>query len=127
MSDLGYYLKGQRLLRNLSLREAARIAGVSGPYLSQIERGKRQRPHPDKLKKLASAYDIDLNTLMKVAGYLDTGEEERDAIQVEKEFASAISDQRFSYGHRLREDLDLETKRFIVTMYRQLRSASAEK
>jgi transcriptional regulator with XRE-family HTH domain len=110
----------------MSLREAAERAGVSNPYLSLIERGERKAPHPNILKKLAAAYEIEFNKLMKIAGYLDTGEDEQDALLIDKEFFQALADPQFSFGHRLREDLDLETKRFIVKMYRKLRSQAQQ-
>ncbi len=124
--EFGLYLKGLRLQRNLSLREAAEKAGVSNPYLSLIERGLRKAPHPNILRGLAAAYGVEFNMLMKIAGYLEPAEEELDALTVDKEFLLALADPQFSTGHRLRGDLDLETKRFIVKMYRKLKLQSQQ-
>ena len=76
----GEYLRRLRESRNLSQREAAKKAGISYAYLSQIEgskRGKRKKgedhfgPHPQMLKKLADAYDVSAGQLFERAGYLD--------------------------------------------------------
>jgi transcriptional regulator with XRE-family HTH domain len=76
----GEYLKSLRESKKLSQREAAKKAGISYAYLSQIEgskRGKRKKgedhfgPHPQMLKKLADAYEVSAGHLFEQAGYLD--------------------------------------------------------
>jgi transcriptional regulator with XRE-family HTH domain len=67
---LGTYLRGQRKLADLSLRELSRLTDVSNPYLSQIERGLHQ-PSVRVLKSLAEALDISAETLLAQAGFLD--------------------------------------------------------
>ena len=64
---LGEYLKEQRLLARLSLRQLAEQAGVSNPYLSQIERGLR-RPSAEVLQQLAKALRISAEQLYIRAG-----------------------------------------------------------
>ena len=64
---LGDYLKEQRQLAQLSLRQLAEQAGVSNPYLSQIERGLR-RPSAEVLQQLAKALRISAEQLYIRAG-----------------------------------------------------------
>jgi transcriptional regulator with XRE-family HTH domain len=52
---------------------------VSNAYISQIERGLRNPPHPDILKRLAKAYDVEHRELLVVAGYL-----EEDSVEAAK-------------------------------------------
>jgi transcriptional regulator with XRE-family HTH domain len=54
VENLGDYLRQQRVAAHLSLRQLADLAGVSNPYLSQIERGLR-RPSAQVLQQLAKA------------------------------------------------------------------------
>ncbi len=76
--DLGGYLKEQRHSAKLSLRQLADLAGVSNPYLSQIERGLK-KPSADILQSLAKGLRISAESLYVRAGILD----EQDAAQVE--------------------------------------------
>jgi transcriptional regulator with XRE-family HTH domain len=76
---LGEYLREQRRSARLSLRQLADAAGVSNPYLSQIERGLR-KPSAEILQQLAKALRISAETLYVQAGILD--ERERDELEV---------------------------------------------
>ena len=64
---LGDVIRRQRELHRLSLRETARLSGISNPYLSQIERGLRD-PSEDVVEGIASALDVTAQTLFKAAG-----------------------------------------------------------
>ncbi|MXG89915.1 helix-turn-helix domain-containing protein [Nocardioides flavescens] len=64
---LGDYLKEQRLLARLSLRQLATQAGISNPYLSQIERGLR-KPSAEVLQQIAKAMRISAESLYVRAG-----------------------------------------------------------
>lgn len=68
--DLGGYLREQREAAQLSLRQAAKAAGISNPYLSQIERGLR-RPSAEILQQLAKGLRISAEQLYVRAGILD--------------------------------------------------------
>lgn len=117
MNELGNYLLNVRKDRRLSLKKVEKLAGVSNAYLSQLERGRRNPPHPDILKKLAKVYEVPLNELLAAAGYLEEqkGTSRRD---VEQAFQHVISDPKYKYGTRLKGSaLSLEAKRFIVEMY----------
>ena len=73
---LGEFIKAQRELANLSIRQLSEIAKVSNPYLSQVERG-LYKPSADVLKNLAEALHVSAETMFAQAGFLDP--ESRDA------------------------------------------------
>jgi transcriptional regulator with XRE-family HTH domain len=68
--ELGEYIREQRRSAQVSLRQLARLAGVSNPYLSQIERGLR-KPSAEILQQIAKALRISAETLYIQAGILD--------------------------------------------------------
>jgi len=70
VESLGDYLKEQRVAARLSLRQLAEQAGVSNPYLSQIERGLR-RPSAEVLQQIAKALRISAEQLYIRAGILN--------------------------------------------------------
>src|SRR3989440_3763638 len=72
--DLGQFIREQRNMARLSLRRLSDMAGISNPYLSQIERGLR-KPSAEILQQIARALRISAETLYVRAGIL----EERDA------------------------------------------------
>ncbi len=73
VETLGDYLKEQRVAARLSLRQLAEQAGVSNPYLSQIERGLR-RPSAEVLQQIAKALRISAEQLYIRAGILSPEE-----------------------------------------------------
>jgi transcriptional regulator with XRE-family HTH domain len=73
VGSVGEYLAEQRRQAQLSLRQLSDLAGVSNPYLSQIERGLR-KPSADVLQQLAKALRISAETLYVRAGILDPDE-----------------------------------------------------
>ena len=70
VESLGSYLREQRVSAEMSLRELAEQAGVSNPYLSQIERGLR-KPSAEILQQIARALEISSETLYVRAGILE--------------------------------------------------------
>ena len=74
LADLGAYIREQRNSARLSLRRLSDLAGISNPYLSQIERGMR-RPSAEILQQIAKALRISAETMYIRAGIL----EERDS------------------------------------------------
>ncbi|MBQ0988240.1 helix-turn-helix transcriptional regulator [Streptomyces sp. F63] len=79
VGNLGEFLREQRRSARLSLRQLSEAAGVSNPYLSQIERGLR-KPSAEILQQLAKALRISAETLYVQAGILD--ERDRDEVEV---------------------------------------------
>ena len=72
--DLGGFIREQRHIGHLSLRKLSELAGVSNPYLSQIERGLR-KPSAEILQQIARALEISSETLYVRAGILDPDED----------------------------------------------------
>jgi transcriptional regulator with XRE-family HTH domain len=70
LPDLGAFIRSQREVAQQSIRDLARMAGVSNPYLSQIERGLR-RPSAEILQQIAKALQISAESLYVRAGILD--------------------------------------------------------
>jgi len=71
---LGNFIRTQRRLANLSLRDLAERTDVSNPYLSQIERGLHE-PSVRVLKAIAGALDLSAETLLAQAGLLDKNQD----------------------------------------------------
>ena len=106
--ELGEFIRAQRERANLSLRRLAESAGISNPYLSQIERGIR-KPSAEILKNLARALEISSNTLYTRAGLID---EEMPPPSV---FEAIDNDDRLSGEH----------KKVLLDMYRALARTTA--
>lgn len=70
LRDLGSFIREQRAGARLSLRRLSELAGISNPYLSQIERGLR-RPSAEILQQIAHGLRISAETLYVRAGILD--------------------------------------------------------
>ena len=72
--EVGEFIREQRRIGHLSLRKLSEMAGVSNPYLSQIERGLRH-PSAEILQQIARALRISAETLYVRAGILDEADE----------------------------------------------------
>ncbi|HEY2640985.1 MAG TPA: helix-turn-helix transcriptional regulator [Streptosporangiaceae bacterium] len=82
VSAIGAYIREQREQAKISLRQLAQSAGISNPYLSQIERGLR-RPSADILQQIAKGLRISAEALYVQAGFLEDqppGSVVRDAV-----------------------------------------------
>jgi len=79
LRELGEYIREQRNLAQVSLRQLAKLAGVSNPYLSQIERGLR-KPSAEILQQIAKALRISAETLYIQAGILEERPGDRDVL-----------------------------------------------
>ena len=109
----------RKLRGDTSLREVRRLAGISNSYLSEIERGER-RPGTNLLKRLAALYSVDVEHLMRSAGYLDNegdGPSGNEPLQIERAYQYVLADPEFRFGTKPSGPLSLEAKRFIVEMY----------
>lgn len=78
-SDLGEFIREQRRVGHLSLRKLSELAGISNPYLSQIERGLR-KPSAEILQQIARALEISSETLYIRAGILEERDGDTDLI-----------------------------------------------
>jgi len=77
LHDLGDFIRDQRRNARLSLRKLSELAGISNPYLSQIERGLR-KPSAEILQQIARALRISAETLYVRAGILEDHGGEHD-------------------------------------------------
>lgn len=77
--DVGAFIREQRRLGQMSLRKLSEMAGISNPYLSQIERGLR-KPSAEILQQIARALEISSETLYIRAGILEPREGDTDLI-----------------------------------------------
>src|SRR6188472_2593330 len=109
VGSLGEYLAEQRRQAQLSLRQLSDLAGVSNPYLSQIERGLR-RPSADVLQQLAKALRISAETLYVRAGILDPDERGSQSVQ------TAVLDD---------PDLSERQKQVLLEIYASFRRGTA--
>ena len=92
-SQVGAFIREQRSAARVSLRELARTAGVSNPYLSQVERGLR-KPSAEILAAIAKGLKISAETLYEQAGILDRRDGNPDTV------AAIRADQSLSERHK---------------------------
>ena len=100
-SDLGQFIREQRQLGRMSLRKLSEVAGISNPYLSQIERGLR-KPSAEILQQIAKALRISAETLYVRAGILEERDGEEDVIR------AVLADPRLTH----------DQKQTLLTVYR---------
>jgi transcriptional regulator with XRE-family HTH domain len=87
VNTIGSYIREQREQARISLRQLAQNAGISNPYLSQIERGLR-RPSADILQQIAKGLRISAEALYVQAGFLEDrppGSMVREAVRTDPE------------------------------------------
>ena len=107
--NIGEFIRDLRSNARISLRELAERAGVSNPYLSQIERGLR-RPSAEVLQQLAKALRISAETLYVRAGILDPDEGEVRSVEL-----AVLAD----------TGLTERQKQSLLDVYRSFRTANA--
>ena len=79
VGSLGDYIREQREQAQVSLRQLAKVAGISNPYLSQVERGLR-KPSAEILQQIATGLRISAETLYVRAGILEEREGDQTVI-----------------------------------------------
>jgi transcriptional regulator with XRE-family HTH domain len=93
-SPLGEIIRRQRELQALSMRQFARMAGISNPYLSQIERGLRE-PSEHVLEGIAESLKTSVDALYEQAGVTrDDGDDEPDVVAAIRADAGLTTRQR---------------------------------
>jgi transcriptional regulator with XRE-family HTH domain len=80
LAELGALIRTQREVASMSVRRLAELAGVSNPYLSQIERGLR-KPSAEILQQIAQALKISAETLYERAGFLSPSNTARSNVR----------------------------------------------
>jgi transcriptional regulator with XRE-family HTH domain len=96
MSDLGEFIRRQRNLHELTLRQLAEMSGISNPYLSQIERGLRE-PSDKVVEALADNLQLSADALYEQAGRARDGGAAPDASPV---IEAIKADQRLTAKQR---------------------------
>ena len=96
--NLGDYLREQRHSAELSLRQLSEVAGISNPYLSQIERGLK-KPSAEILQALAKALRISAESLYVRAGFLEERTDAGEAAAVDVH-AAVLADPKLSNRQR---------------------------
>jgi transcriptional regulator with XRE-family HTH domain len=115
VSSIGSYIREQREQAKISIRQLAQAAGVSNPYLSQVERGLR-RPSADILQQIAKGLRISAEALYVQAGILDEKKAETsvtEAIMADPEITERqkqmLIDIYESFRKEVRTDADART------------------
>lgn len=80
LTPLAKFIKEERARQGLSLRDLAKLTGISNPHLSSLERGLVKDPPYGILRKLAEGFKIPFSKLMVIAGYI-TIEEIREFLE----------------------------------------------
>lgn len=108
-SHVGEFIRSQRERADLSLRRLAERAGISNPYLSQVERGLR-KPSAEILKRISRALSISAESLYSKAGLIEEGPERPNVVE-------AIAEDPV---------LTPRQKQVLLDLYRTLVSAGSE-
>ncbi|NJP67001.1 helix-turn-helix domain-containing protein [Streptomyces spiramenti] len=111
---LGEFLRDQRRQARLSLRQLADAAGVSNPYLSQIERGLR-KPSAEILQQIAKGLEISAETLYVRAGILDEEVREDQGTERPDVIGAVAADPVLTEGQ----------KQALIEIYHSFRRAAA--
>ena len=120
MAGLGEFLKERRKLCGLTLRDVESQTKISNAYLSQLENGKRKDPHVGVLRRLASVYSVNINTLIALTGEIEACDQvENEEERINRVFDFVRRDPQFKYGTRIVGPLTTEAKRFIIELYEQ--------
>ena len=113
LQNLGQFIRTQRQLANLTLREMAALTKVSNPYLSQVERGLHE-PSVRVLKAIASALNVSAETLLSQAGLIESASTGEPAKAPQSAVEAAI---------RLDPDLTNAQKDALLGVYRSFKQA----
>ena len=108
---LGAFIRAQRQMANLSLRQLSALTEVSNPYLSQVERGLHE-PSVRVLKSIADALNVSAETLLEQAGLINRTDKPDD----EATEGAIRADRRLTESQR----------RALLSVYRSYVEANAE-
>jgi transcriptional regulator with XRE-family HTH domain len=106
---IGEFIREQREQAQVSLRQLSRLAGVSNPYLSQVERGLR-KPSAEILQQIAKGLRISAEQLYARAGFLELTQGSREVVQ------AILND----------EELDERQKQVLLDIYASFRREHAQ-
>jgi transcriptional regulator with XRE-family HTH domain len=115
---LGAFIRTQRKLANLSLRQLAEMTSLSNPYLSQVERGLHQ-PSVRVLKLISDALNVSAETLLAQAGLLD-GDRARGAAAAAGRASAGAPAADAEAAILADQRLTDEQKNALLTVYRSM-------
>jgi transcriptional regulator with XRE-family HTH domain len=121
LRDLGGYIRVQRQLSDLSLRQLAGMTKVSNAYLSQIERGLHQ-PSLRVLRSIADALNLSADTMLAQAGLLDSAPAARAAAAAEEPPARTDTEMAILGDPELAPD----DRQALLRVYRSLRRRESD-
>jgi len=111
---LGAFIRTQRQMANLSLRQLADLTNLSNPYLSQVERGLHE-PSVRVLKAISDALNVSAETLLAQAGLVDAVAGEHPGIPDE-----AGEDERTEAAIAADKRLSDDQKAALIAVYRSM-------
>ncbi|EPY06659.1 immunity repressor protein (phage-like protein) [Paenibacillus alvei TS-15] len=137
VSDFGVYLRKLREERELGVNQLATMSGVSNAQISRIEKGSRNAPKPETIKKLSKALKVPYEEMMSVAGYIKDDHQVKEdkppyyalspsdeldiAKELEKIMQNLESNEALTFYN---EPMDEETKRLMqISVENSLRIA----
>ena len=111
MEAFGSFIRSQRKLANLTLRQLAELTSLSNPYLSELERGMHQ-PSVRVLKQLSDALNLSAEMLLAEAGLLDP----------DRENGSSPGSEQSGVEHAIKTDatLDDSQKAALLAVYQSM-------
>jgi transcriptional regulator with XRE-family HTH domain len=113
---LGAFIRSQRRMANLSLRQLAELTHLSNPYLSQVERGLHQ-PSVRVLKAISDALNLSAETLLAQAGLIDAVTADPASADASQADASGpLTEDAIRADGRLTE----EQKAALIAVYRSM-------
>ncbi len=113
---LGAFIRSQRRMANLSLRQLAELTHLSNPYLSQVERGLHQ-PSVRVLKAISDALNLSAETLLTQAGLIDAVTADPASADASQADASApLTEDAIRADGRLTQ----EQKAALIAVYRSM-------
>jgi len=113
---LGAFIRSQRRMANLSLRQLAELTHLSNPYLSQVERGLHQ-PSVRVLKAISDALNLSAETLLAQAGLIDAvTADTASADASEADVSAPLTEDAIRGDGRLTE----EQKAALIAVYRSM-------
>jgi transcriptional regulator with XRE-family HTH domain len=112
---LGGFIRTQRKMANLSLRQLADLTSLSNPYLSQVERGLHQ-PSVRVLKAISDALNVSAETLLAQAGLIDADDAADPGVEDQNAPSALGTEETIRADERLTE----EQRAALIAVYRSM-------
>ena len=100
-NEFGKYLRKLRKQKKMTARQLDKLSGISQAYISLIEVGKREKPSPDVLRKIAPHLGTTYEDLMRKAGYMD--DENVSIVEITKQFTQTLEKHKMIELDKLHE------------------------